>query len=34
MHVFVPIKGSRKVKIIDVKAHVLGVGHGEHAVPM
>jgi hypothetical protein len=32
-HVFVPIKGSRKVKIFDVKAHELGIlGCAEHAI--
>jgi hypothetical protein len=34
LHVFVPVKGGRKVKVFDVKAHELGIGCAEHAIPM
>ncbi len=33
-HVFLPVEGGRKVKKIDVKAHELGIGCAEHAIPM
>jgi hypothetical protein len=34
LHVFIPVKRGRKVKKIDVKAHELGIGCAEHAIPM
>jgi hypothetical protein len=35
LHVFVPVKGGRKkVKNFNVKAHELGTGCAEHAIPM
>ncbi len=33
-HVYVPVKGGRKVTIFDVKAHELGIGCAGHAIPM
>jgi hypothetical protein len=34
LHVFIPVKGGRTVKGFDVKAHELGIGCAEHAIPM
>jgi hypothetical protein len=33
-HAFIPVEGSRKVKKFDVKAHELGIGCAEHAIPI
>jgi hypothetical protein len=33
-HILVPVKGGKKVKKNDVKAHELGIGCAEHAMPM
>jgi hypothetical protein len=32
LHVFVPVKGARKVKVLDAKTHELGVWCAEPAI--